>query len=720
MPLRENKFKILLIQLPAPTFKSLKHWGNVPLAAGYLKAMACKEQLLNELEIEILDQKNTNLSSDSRLIDLIISKAPDALGFSLYLWNSLRSLFIIQEIKKKNPKIKIIVGGPEVTSETGYVLNDPAIDIGCIGEGEITFIEIMQSILKGEKDYAGINGIFFKKSGKVVITGPRAPIDDLNQIPSPFKLGFINPVDYHQISYETIRGCLFKCSYCVNGLIPMKYFSVERICEDLRIIMAGGSKKIRLIDSDFTMHPNFYEICKRIKELNREKKLSFGISVYGGNLSREHIESMKEGNIVELEIGLQSIRPQTLRNIQRPSVDIGKLKTGLEILEKNKIDYSVDIIIGLPGDTIADLRKTFAIFKKEKIKKVSPFVLAVMPGTILKQEAKKYGIVSQNKPPYLLISSRYISLSKIKEGLSLFQGESTLGFAEAFINSCSFPHLGLHPKTRPIYYFQLAKSNIVMQKIIIAIGQSSRARNCLGEISKKLSRMIHQPITLWFKCGDFGDEHSLIKSFLFPLTQANPFLIWKVILEVDQVYSLRKIKSLLKAISSKEKILVDVCNISAAAKVCFLFPYGNNCDEKLLNNLSGFVPFFWTLDLSIGQNWQSKLKNLMQEKFNSGIVIDFDLNSGIDFIIEVLKYIRKADKMIKKRIFFRNLAIYYLIWLLEQKERASKAVIIRPRLNDLETILSFEKNMQPSLVLSPQGETIMDLVEYQINLLKIL
>jgi hypothetical protein len=102
--------------LPAPENAFQKHGGNVPLAAGYLKAMAYGENLLDKIDIEISGEKKTHLSGDARLIDLILARSPDMVGFSLYLWNSRRGSFIAREVKKRLPRIRITVGGPEQSS----------------------------------------------------------------------------------------------------------------------------------------------------------------------------------------------------------------------------------------------------------------------------------------------------------------------------------------------------------------------------------------------------------------------------------------------------------------------------------------------------------------------------------------------------------------------------------------------------------------------------
>ena len=113
--------KILLIQLPLPQFQMKKHWGNVPLTAGRLKAAYSHFGLLEELGVEILENRIANFATDQELIEAICEKSPDFIGLSLYCCNSVRSLDIAEEVKKRLGRVKIIVGGPEARKDMAYL-----------------------------------------------------------------------------------------------------------------------------------------------------------------------------------------------------------------------------------------------------------------------------------------------------------------------------------------------------------------------------------------------------------------------------------------------------------------------------------------------------------------------------------------------------------------------------------------------------------------------
>ncbi|MDY7031764.1 MAG: cobalamin-dependent protein, partial [Thermodesulfobacteriota bacterium] len=132
------KKKVLLVQLPMPQFAYHKLWGNIPLGGGYLKASALNAGLSDLFDIKLLEAKTSCLDSDARLIKRITSIKPDILGLTLYYWNGFRSLHIARRVKDLLPDMKVIVGGPEVTEDSEYILGDRTVDMGCIGQGERT------------------------------------------------------------------------------------------------------------------------------------------------------------------------------------------------------------------------------------------------------------------------------------------------------------------------------------------------------------------------------------------------------------------------------------------------------------------------------------------------------------------------------------------------------------------------------------------------------
>ena len=718
-----KKLEVLLIQLPAPEYAFKKRWGNVPLAAGYLKAMAYKEGLLDEADIEILDEANTNLSSDSGLIDLIISKSPDVLGFSLYIWNSLRSMFIAEEVKKTLPNVKVIVGGPEVTSETQYILDNPVVDIGCIGEGEIAFVGIMRNILDGKRHLEDVRDIFYRESEQVVFTPASEPISDLDQIPSPFLLGFINPNDYSTVSFETVRGCTSKCAYCATGLIPMRYFSAERIGRELQVILDSGPKTVRLVDSSFALHPNLEQICGKIMEINKESKLRFAFFAHAEHIDRKKADLFKECNVRTVEIGLQSIKPETLRNIHRPPLDKEKFISCVRLLEERDIRCIVDVIIGLPGDNIQDLRNTARFLSDNNVKDIEPFVLIVLPSTRLSRKASTYGIKHQSKPPYILTETPYISREEINEAIRLFKGNRKPGIERSkpstFISYCRLPGPESQADEETIAFSRLAHLSSRINKIIIEVNRSRQTTSQLGKLGGSLSRKLCQPFTVVLKSENVEADLPLIESLLLPIAHSNPFLLWDIVLETTSHFSLDTIERLTRSIKTEEKILTGSCHVSTARKICAVLPWCNSHkrEQKWLSSLGEAIPFYWSFSVPGEFDWQNEICHVFGERYCSGILVDFDRELSLEFIIEALKSFDKYNKpgSQSKAIFLRNLALNYLQSVM-RTDNPGGFPIMKP--DHIECILSIDRNVDISFALKPDYEVAVGLVAYQMRLQK--
>jgi len=134
---------VLLVQLPVPGNPTT----NVPLAAGYLKAYAYAQGLLEGADLTILSRELVDSAGDAQLVEAIVAQRPSLLGLSLYTWNSERTLTIAQQVKARLPDLQVIVGGPEVQTDNSWLLAHPAVDVAVIGEGLFTFADLLPAAL---------------------------------------------------------------------------------------------------------------------------------------------------------------------------------------------------------------------------------------------------------------------------------------------------------------------------------------------------------------------------------------------------------------------------------------------------------------------------------------------------------------------------------------------------------------------------------------------
>jgi radical SAM superfamily enzyme YgiQ (UPF0313 family) len=139
--------RVVLVQLPIPPLGPAPIRGNVPLAAAYLKLYADARGLSADYAIEVFPAALANTLGDHALVEALASREPWMVGFTCYLWNVERTLWIARELKRRCPCVKIVLGGPEITADNAWVLGSPDYDFAAVGEGEQTFAALLLGLL---------------------------------------------------------------------------------------------------------------------------------------------------------------------------------------------------------------------------------------------------------------------------------------------------------------------------------------------------------------------------------------------------------------------------------------------------------------------------------------------------------------------------------------------------------------------------------------------
>ncbi|MCB1141109.1 MAG: B12-binding domain-containing radical SAM protein [Leptospiraceae bacterium] len=406
--------KIKLIQLPIPPPAFYAGTGNVPLASAILKSVTSLElkSLSDQLEVSFLEPETSDLFGDRMLLDSILSESPDILGFSLYLWNSERSLFLAREIKKRNPKTIIVIGGPEVHPENTLLHNSETYDFALVGEGEEIFPLLVSAILKNDdlSEFPNLfrpNGISPPELSKKIYF----PEFSLNKYPSPYVLGDLKIEGDRSIYLETVRGCRSECSYCFypRSSSVLRSLSLEESTSILRRVMETGGRDIVFLDPTFNHRPGFENFLDKLIELNSDQKLKFFAELRSEGLNQKTILKLKQAGFYRIELGMQSINKETLKRVRRYG-DPEKIADVALRMSEVGIDLLLDIIIGLPGDKPEDVVRGIEFFRDKGLEEyVQAFYLSVLPGTELRKTAHLETIEYLKTPPYRILKSNYFT-----------------------------------------------------------------------------------------------------------------------------------------------------------------------------------------------------------------------------------------------------------------------------------------------------------------------
>lgn len=380
------------------------------LAIRYLKAYAKPEFDIEMVEYTIKDP-NINIVTD------LIKRNPDLIGFSCYIWNIEDTVKIIKMIKKINPAIKIVFGGPEVTYDTAFWLNEvPEIDFIISGEGEKPFKDLLLE-LNGEGDIKTVQGLAYRENGIIQFNHRKDKLN-LRELPSPFRFEEDTPNLSKRITYiETSRGCPFTCQFCLSSIeVGVRYFDREKIKDDLRFLMKNGARTIKFMDRTFNISKSYAMEMFRFLIDEHVSGTVFQFEITADIMKPEVIEFLnKEAppGLFRFEIGVQSTNDHTNTLVKRRQ-DFKKLSRIVTMIkEGEKIIQHLDLIAGLPEEDYDSFRKTFDDVFALRPEELQFGFLKMLRGTGLRMEADKYQYIYMDHPPYEILSNNVLSFNDV-------------------------------------------------------------------------------------------------------------------------------------------------------------------------------------------------------------------------------------------------------------------------------------------------------------------
>ena len=370
----------------------------VPLANAFLKASVADDQTLaGRGEIHLLDF----YCADPALAcaERILALEPDAVGFSVYVWNRMQSAEIARIMRQRKPELRIFAGGPEATADADGLLAEAPFDFLIVGEGEATFNECFAAMADG-LDPAGISGTHVRQ-GRGKAACRRQSIAPLDSLPSPYLKGVIDVTAYGGVLWQLSRGCDFSCDYCFDpqGERGVRRFSLERLEAELVHFVRRNVAQVFVLDSTFNVDvPRAKKILRLIKR--KAPHIHFHFEARAEFIDREMARLFAEITC-SLQIGLQSADPAVLKRVRR-SLDRDDFINRIGLLNASGACFGFDLIYGLPGDTLRGFADSLDFALALYPNHLDIFPLAVLPGAPLARKSRELGLRHQDKPPYLV------------------------------------------------------------------------------------------------------------------------------------------------------------------------------------------------------------------------------------------------------------------------------------------------------------------------------
>ncbi len=519
--------RIVLVQLPIPQPGLQPARGNVPLAAGYLKMYAQQAGLTADYEIDIFPSALGNTLSDTGLAEAIADRRPWMVGFTCYLWNIERSLFVAELLKARCPDVQIIFGGPEITADNAWVLSRPEVDFAAVGEGEQTFSELLTELKSHHRPSRAIDGLHVapvRGSSDAfslpVVTQPampmfRKPLPQLDVVSSPYLAGILDAADEQMLMMETIRGCIFKCKFCYypKSYDALYFVSRDKIEANLAHARERGAKEVILLDPTLNQRRDFADFIKLLIKGNPGRQFTYFGELRAEGITPDIAQLLAEANFTEVEIGLQSVDPLAMDLMDRRN-NFKAFERGVRALMDVGIQVKVDLIIGLPGDTEDSVRRGFHYVHDSGLyNDVQVFNLSILPGTAFRQEAEQLGLRFQPRPPYYVLETPTMQLEHfyglMSEAEEIFERE---------FDSHGAPDLLSHGEKCP--------ASSAVRSHLLDLDQLEAARRPLPPATGR-----SQAFSLWIRGSRFKPHRGMVCELISRLLADNPHTTLQIVLE---------------------------------------------------------------------------------------------------------------------------------------------------------------------------------------------
>ena len=382
----------------------------------------------------ILREYTINQPKDEILKD-IYSSGADVVCFSCYIWNVSFVRELIRDLVKILPKTAFWAGGPEVSYDAEKFLTEmPEMTGVMVGEGEKTFHDLLEFYIDGKDSLEEISGIAYRSGDKIIHNGWRE-LMDLSAM--PFVYEHLEKFENRIIYYESSRGCPFSCSYCLSSIDKkLRFRDLELVKKELQFFLDHRVPQVKFVDRTFNCkHEHAMTIWKYILE-HDNGVTNFHFEISADLLREEEMEliSQMRPGLIQLEIGVQSTNPETIRAIHR-HMDLKKLEHCVNRVHSfRNIHQHLDLIAGLPYEDYDTFHQSFNDVYQMKPDQLQLGFLKVLKGSLMQKEAEGYGIVYKEKEPYEVLSTNWLTYGEV---LKLKMVESMV---EVYYNSGQFWH----------------------------------------------------------------------------------------------------------------------------------------------------------------------------------------------------------------------------------------------------------------------------------------
>jgi len=401
--------KILLVQPPHDYEGGSRNPSFFPLGLGYI----VNPLLKSGYNVEILDIWAHQYSKEE-VVERIQKLDYDVVGISAISTQYAYTKWLTSQFKKYNQKGRIVIGNALATLSPEIVLNHTQTDVCVIGEGEITFKEVVENIDRLEN----VDGIYFKKEGKIIKNRPRKYIENLDTIEFPAWDFFPTDIylknclipghsDIKTMNIIVGRGCPYSCRFCSKTFKGVRLRSVDNIIQEIKELIKrykiGGiffNDELVVINKE-----RIYDLCRKIKPLNLKWICQGRVNLVDYDL----LKNMAESGCVAVGYGVES-GSQTILNNMNKQITLEQSEQAIKDTIKAGMRPVAQMMYGYPGETKKTLQETINFFKRVPyLGYISLSITTPLPGTELYDYSLEKGLIEDEEKYLSHLSGGYMS-----------------------------------------------------------------------------------------------------------------------------------------------------------------------------------------------------------------------------------------------------------------------------------------------------------------------
>lgn len=375
---------------------------------------------------------NGAFMSHAEIMDRVSRCKPDVIGIYSTTFGWKKAVFTASEIRKGGFKTRpyIVAGGPYPIALQEKCLEDSAdIDAVVTGEGEITMAALLERLSQGT-GLEGLEGLVYRKNGRIIKNPPRPLITDVDSIPYPARELLGDAMDYvpPPATYKrrpvavimTARGCNRRCIFCFQmdrqRKTGVRFRSVENVMEEIELCLRQGYKEIKFIDDTLAAdYDRAMDIAREIKK--RGLDFTWFTSACVHQVDRPLLKAFKEAGCWAILFGAESGVQKSLNAI-RKGITLEQIRRAVRAAQEAGLTVYTPFLFGIPGETFEDGLKTIE-FACELNPDIANFhALTPFPGTELYDNIDKYGTMSGDLTDYTYQGAAFVPYTMTREQIA--------------------------------------------------------------------------------------------------------------------------------------------------------------------------------------------------------------------------------------------------------------------------------------------------------------